>query len=72
MSKILVIAEHLGGNLNSSTARAISAAVAVKSEAIDVLVLSDAPDAIAAEAAKIDGVSRVLTIAKPEIGRAHV
>ena len=66
MSKILVIAEHLGGNLNSSTARAISAAVAVKSEAIDVLVLSDAPDAIAAEAAKIDGVSRVLTIAKPE------
>ena len=66
MSKILVIAEHLGDKLNSSTARAVSAAVAVKAEAIDVLVLSDAPDAIAAEAAKIDGVSRVLTVARPE------
>jgi electron transfer flavoprotein alpha subunit len=66
MSKILVIAEHLGGKLNSSTARAVSAAVAIKGDAIDVLVLSDAPDAIAAEAAKIDGVSRVLTVTKPE------
>ncbi|SHM49287.1 electron transfer flavoprotein subunit alpha/FixB family protein [Rhodanobacter sp. OK091] len=66
MSKILVIAEHLGGKLNSSTARAVSAAIAVKAEAIDVLVLADSVDAIAAEAAKIDGVSRVLTIARAE------
>jgi electron transfer flavoprotein alpha subunit len=66
MSKILVIAEHLNGKLNSSTARAISAASAVKPEAIDVLVLADNADAIAAEAAKIDGVSRVLTIARSE------
>ena len=61
MSKILVIAEHLGGKLNPSTARAVSAAVAVKPEAIDVLVLADSVAALAAEAAKIDGVSRVLT-----------
>ncbi len=66
MSKILVIAEHLGGKLNSSTARAVSAAIAVKAEAIDVLVLSDSVDAIAAEVAKIDSVSRVLTAARPE------
>ena len=66
MSKILVIAEHLDGKLNSSTARAVSAASAVKGEAIDVLVLSDAPEAVAAEAAKIKGVSRVLTVARPE------
>jgi len=66
MSKILVIAEHLGGKLNPSTARAVSAAAAVKPEAIDVLVLADAPDAIAAEAAKIDGVSRVLTVTRAE------
>ena len=66
MSKILVIAEHLGGKLNPSTARAISAACAIKPEAIDVLVLCDAPDAIAAEAAKIEGVSRVLTISRNE------
>ena len=66
MSKILVIAEHLGGKLNSSNARAVSAAAAVKGEAIDVLVLADNVDAIAAEVAKIDGVSRVLTVARPE------
>ena len=66
MSKILVIAEHLSGKLNSSTARAVSAASAAKPEAIDVLVLADNVDAIAGEAAKIDGVSRVLTVARPE------
>ena len=66
MSKILVIVEHLDGKLNPSTARAVSAAVAVKPEAIDVLVLSDSVDAIAADAAKIEGVSRVLTVARAE------
>src|ERR1700754_3992360 len=66
MSKILVIAEHLDGKLNGATARAVSAAAAVEPEAIDVLVLSDAPDAVAAEAAKIDGVSKVLTVARSE------
>jgi electron transfer flavoprotein alpha subunit len=66
MSKILVIAEHLGGKLNSSTARAVSAAVALKPEAIDVLVLADQVDSIAAEAAKISDVSRVLTVARAE------
>ena len=66
MSKILVIAEHLDGKLNPSTARAISAAVAVKPEAVDVLVLGDKVDTIAAEAAKIEGVSRVLTVARAE------
>ncbi|WP_250633196.1 electron transfer flavoprotein subunit alpha/FixB family protein [Pinirhizobacter soli] len=66
MSKILVIAEHLDGKLNGATARAVSAAAAVKPEGIDVLVLSDAPDAVATEAAKIDGVSKVLTVARAE------
>jgi electron transfer flavoprotein alpha subunit len=70
MSKILVIAEHLDGKLNGATARAVSAAVAVKPESIDVIVLSDAPDAIAAEAAKIDGVSKVLAVARPENAHA--
>ncbi|MET0331593.1 MAG: FAD-binding protein [Dyella sp.] len=66
MSKILVIAEHLDGKLNASTARAVSAALAVKGEAIDVLVLADNVAAIAAEAAALNGVSRVLTIARSE------
>lgn len=66
MSKILVIAEHLGGKLNPSTARAISAAMAIKPEAIDILVLSDKAEAIANEAAKIQGVSRALIVERPE------
>ena len=70
MSKILVIAEHLDGKLNGATARAVSAAAAAKPESIDVIVLSDAPDAVAAEAAKIDGVSKVLTVARAENAHA--
>ncbi|MEP6897739.1 MAG: FAD-binding protein [Rhodanobacter sp.] len=66
MSKILVIAEHLDGKLNSSTARAVSAAVAVKPDSIDVLLLADRAEAIAAEAAKIEGVNRVLTVIRAE------
>ncbi|MCX7512893.1 electron transfer flavoprotein subunit alpha/FixB family protein [Frateuria hangzhouensis] len=70
MSKILVIAEHLDGKLNPSTARAVSAAAAVKPEAIDVLVLADSADTLAAEAAKIEGVSRVLTATRAENAHA--
>jgi electron transfer flavoprotein alpha subunit len=62
-AKILIVAEHLDGKLNSSTARCVTCAHDLKPDAIDVLVLADAPAAIAAEAAKIDGVSRVLTVA---------
>ena len=65
MAKILVIAEHLNGKLNPSTARCVTCAQAIKADAIDVLVLAEAPDAIAAEAAQIAGVSKVLTIANP-------
>jgi len=41
----------------------VSCARELKPETIDVLVLADAPDTIAAEAARIDGVSKVLTVA---------
>ncbi|MCQ4164771.1 electron transfer flavoprotein subunit alpha/FixB family protein [Tahibacter harae] len=65
MSKVLIIAEHLNGKLNSSTARCVTCAKAFNAASIDVLVLADAVDAIAAEAAAIDGVNKVLTIANP-------
>ena len=70
MSKVLIIAEHLNGKLNSSTARCVSCATAIKADSIDVLVLSDAPDAVAAEAARIDGVSKVLTVSNPANAQA--
>ena len=66
MSKILIVAEHLNGQLNTSTARCVSCAREIKPDAIDVLVLADAPDAVAAQAAKLDGVSKVLTVARAE------
>lgn len=66
MSKVLVIAEHLDGKLNSSTARAVSAAAAVKPENIHVLVLADSVESIAAEAAKYEYVDKVLTVEKAE------
>jgi len=65
MSKVLIIAEHLNGKLNSATARCVTCATAINAASIDVLVLSDAPDAVAAEAAQIAGVGKVLTIAHP-------
>ena len=70
MSKILIIAEHLNGQLNVSTARCVTCAREIKPESIDVLVLADAPDAIAAQAAKLDGVSKVLTISRAENAHA--
>ncbi|MFY2763385.1 electron transfer flavoprotein subunit alpha/FixB family protein [Arenimonas sp. MALMAid1274] len=63
MSKILIVAEHLGGKLNSSTARCVSCAQAIDGAEIHVAVLSDAPDAVAAEAAQIAGVAKVITVA---------
>ncbi|MFT3791182.1 MAG: electron transfer flavoprotein subunit alpha/FixB family protein [Rudaea sp.] len=63
MSKILILAEHLNGKLNPSTARCVSCAQAIQAEAIEVLVLAEAPEAIAAEAATIAGVTKVLTVA---------
>jgi len=69
MSKILIVAEHLNGKLNSSTARCVTCARDIKPAAIDVLVLADSPDAIAAAAAKLDGVTKVITVANA--GNAH-
>ena len=65
MSKILIVAEHLNGQLNPSTARCVTCARELKPESIDVLVLADAPDGVAAQAATLDGVTRVLTLANP-------
>lgn len=65
MAKVLIVAEHLEGKLNASTAKCVSAGQALKPDAIDVVVLADAPAQIASEAAQIDGVSRVLSVANP-------
>lgn len=65
MANVLVVAEHLGGELNASTAKCVSAAKAMNPSSIDVVVLGADPAGVAAEAARIDGVSKVLVVANP-------
>jgi len=62
MSKILIVADYLNGTLNASTARAVTCAKDIGTDTIDVLVLSDDGAAIAAEAAKLDGVTKVMHV----------
>ncbi|QSQ31339.1 electron transfer flavoprotein subunit alpha/FixB family protein [Xanthomonas translucens] len=70
MAKILVVAEHLNGQLNAATAKTVSAAQALSPEAIDIVVLAADPAAVAAQAAQIAGVRRVLTVADPANAQA--
>jgi electron transfer flavoprotein alpha subunit len=63
MAKVLIVAEHLGGQLNAATAKTVSAAQALQPEAIDIVVLAADPAGVAAQAAQIAGVARVLTVA---------
>jgi len=63
MSKVLIVAEHLDGKLNPSTARCVTCAKSFDAESIDIVVLCAAPDAVAAQAAQIAGVNKVLTVA---------
>ena len=63
MSKVLIIAEHLDGKLNAATAKCVTAAKALNPAVIDVVVLAADPAGVAAEAATLDGVTRVRTLA---------
>ncbi len=62
MSKVLIVAEHLNGKLNASTAKCVSAAKALNPDSIDIVVLAADPAGIAAEAAQIAGVAKVVTV----------
>ena len=61
MSRILIIAEHDGATLNLSTAKCVSCAAAIGGD-VDVAVIGNGADAVAAEAATLNGVSKVLSI----------
>ncbi len=63
---ILILAEHDGSQLNPATAKTISCAAAIGG-AIDVLVLGDAIDSVAAQAASLQGVNRVLATSAPHL-----
>lgn len=62
MSKLLLIAEHDGTTLNPATAKSVACAAAIEGAEIDIAVFAKSAGDVAAQAAKLDGVVRVLTI----------
>jgi electron transfer flavoprotein alpha subunit len=65
MTSVLVIAEHANGKLNASTAKCVKAAASLPGAEIVVAVLTTAGSGVAAQAAQLAGVARVLEITHP-------
>jgi len=61
MSRILIIAEHDGATLNISTAKCVSCARKIGGD-IEIVVMGHGIDSVAAEAAALDSVSRVIAV----------
>lgn len=62
MAKILLIAEHDGSVLNPSTAKTLACAAEIEGAEIDIAVLAASASNIAAEAATLDSVARVIVV----------
>ena len=63
MSKILIVAEHNGSELNPSTAKCVTAAASIEAaQAIDIVVLGSGIETVANQAATISGVTKVVAI----------
>jgi electron transfer flavoprotein alpha subunit len=65
MSRVLIIAEHDGAHLNPGTAKCVTCAAALADAQITVAVLAKDPAAVAAQAAALAGVTKVLAVANP-------
>lgn len=65
MSTVLIVAEHDGSRLNPSTARCVTCARGLPDPSITILVCAAQAAAVAAQAAQLTGVSRVLTVEHP-------
>ena len=65
MSQVLVIAEHGGGQLNPSTAKCVTCARGIAGAEIVVAVLAAQGAAVCAQAAALEGVTRVLRVDHP-------
>ena len=61
MSKILIVADHANGKLNSGVAKVMAVAQAIGGD-VDIVVFSDNAKAVAEQAAKINGTARALTV----------
>lgn len=65
MGRVLIVAEHDGRRLNSGTAKCVRCALELPADAIEVAVLADQDRGVAAEAASLRGVTRVLLATHP-------
>ena len=64
-ARILIVAEHDGTKLNVSTAKCVSCARAVAGAELTVVVCATSAAPVAAQAAQLAGVARVLTVENP-------
>ncbi|MDE2451273.1 MAG: electron transfer flavoprotein subunit alpha/FixB family protein, partial [Gammaproteobacteria bacterium] len=69
-SRILIVAEHDGAHLNSSTAKCVTCAASIPDAEITVAVCAADPTAVAAQAAALEGVAKVLAVENP--ANAHL
>ena len=65
MAKVLLIAEHDGTNLNPNTAKCVACAAQIPDAEIDVAVFAESAADIAAAAANLESVTRVLSAESP-------
>lgn len=65
MSSVLVIAEHDGRHLSPATARTVTCATQIPDATVTVAVLAADPADVAAQAAVLRGVQRVVAVANP-------
>jgi len=64
-SRVLIIAEHDGTGLNASTAKCVTCARGIAGAEITIAVCAVDAAAVAAQAAQLSGVSRVLCVENP-------
>ncbi len=65
MSKILIVGQHSDGKLNGGVSKTVAAAKAIGGD-IEVVILATDGSAVAEQAAKIDGVTKVLQVDRAE------
>ena len=66
MTTVLIVAEHDGTDLNPSTAKCVACAAELDGAEIDIAVLGEGVAGVAAAAAEINGVRRVVTVDRDE------
>lgn len=69
-TKVLIVAEHDGAKLNPATAKCVTCARGIAGAEITVVVCAAEAAAVAAQAAQLTGVNRVLTVENP--ANAHL